>query len=118
MDTTPERVAADRAIGNCHLYTTTEDDAAPLSNNTARRITAHRGAADCNGQSCKFVDVVRNTDEVVVTDITIDDRQVGCPGEKARLPIPSPELPLRAQLLTVNVPPLKIPSPELPLISQ
>ena len=43
--------------------------------------------------------------------------RLAVPG-KARLPIPSPELPLRAQLLTVNVPPLKIPSPELPLISQ
>ena len=49
MDTTAERVAADGAIGNCHLHTTTEDDAARVSNNTARRITAHRGAADCNG---------------------------------------------------------------------
>src|SRR4029077_7785319 len=83
MDTTPERVAVDRAIGNCHLYTTTEDDAAPLSKNTARRITAHRGAAHCNGKSCEFVDVVRNTDGVVVTDITIDDRQAGCPGRKS-----------------------------------
>src|SRR4029079_1134708 len=83
MDTTPERVAADGAIGNCHLYTTTEDDAAPLSKNTAPRIIAHRGAAHCNGKSCKFLDVVRNTDGVVVTHITIYDRQAGCAGRKS-----------------------------------
>ena len=35
--------------------------------------------------------------------------RLAAPEEKARLPIPSPELPLRAQLLTVNVPPLKVP---------
>jgi hypothetical protein len=47
-DTTVERVAADGAIGNCHLHTTSEG-AARVSINTAARITAHRGAADCNG---------------------------------------------------------------------
>src|SRR4029077_16283681 len=93
------------------------DDAAPLSKNTARRITAHCGAADRRGQNCKFVDVVRNTDGLSLT-LLLTTVRLAAPEEKARLPIPSPELPLRAQLLTVNVPPLKIPSPELPLTKQ
>src|SRR6478736_3542730 len=43
--------------------------------------------------------------------------RLAAPEEKARLPIPSPELPPRAQLLTVNVPKLVIP-PELPIRAQ
>ena len=48
---------------------------------------------------------------VVVTDITIDDRQVTIVGD------PVAELPLTTQLLTVNGPKLKIPV-ELPLKTQ
>src|SRR5262245_13043794 len=31
MDPTPERIAADGAIGNCHCHPTTEDDAPPIA---------------------------------------------------------------------------------------
>jgi hypothetical protein len=56
---------------------------ARVSDNTAQRITAHRGAADCRGHNSKFDGGVKNTAEAVVTDITLDDRQAGClPGKK------------------------------------
>ena len=74
MDPTEARVAADGAIGNCHLQTNAE--AAHVSNNTALQITAHRGAADCRGHNYKIGGGERNTAVAVVTDITIDDRQV------------------------------------------
>ena len=45
------------------------------SDNTARRITAHRGAEDRRGHNSKFGGGVINTGAIVVTDITIDDRQ-------------------------------------------
>lgn len=73
MDPTEARVAADGAIGNCHLQTSALGDAY-VSNNTALQITAHRGAADCRGHNYKIGGGERNTAVAVVTDITIDDR--------------------------------------------
>ena len=81
-----------------------------LATTPARRITAHRGAADCHGQNSKLAGGVKNTAEVVVTDITTDDRQAGWLGGRAWLAIPLVELPLRTQLLTVNVPVFSIPA--------
>ena len=50
------------------------------SENTACRITAHRGAFDRRVRA-SVVGSVTNTAVVVVADITIDDRQAGGPGK-------------------------------------
>src|SRR5712691_11067697 len=71
------RVAANGAIGNCNSRKATESPT-PTSENTACRITAHRGADDRRVHTC-FVGVVTNTAATVVADITIDHRQAGCP---------------------------------------
>ena len=49
--------------------------------NTACRITADRGAEDRRGRT-SLAAVDTNTGAVVVADITIDDRQAGCPVNK------------------------------------
>ncbi len=76
------RIAADGAIGNCHLPRAKQSPRD--SGNTARQIIAHRGADDRRGRN-SFGGEGTNTAAVVVADITIDDRQAGWPGNRVTL---------------------------------